>query len=85
MKDGVSEIPIEQRDGEEVSWMEGKLENGDIGKVRIINENSSVANYGFDVTPARYVTGLITERGICKPTSEAILNLFPESRVEFKK
>jgi len=78
MNNGVLEIPIEQRDGDEVSWMEGKLENGEIGRVRIINDNSPVANYGFDVTPARYVTGLITERGICETTSKAILNLFPE-------
>jgi methylthioribose-1-phosphate isomerase len=85
MKDGVSEIPIEQRDGEEVSWMEGKLENGDIRKMRIINEGSPVANYGFDVTPARFVTGLITERGLCKASEEAILNLFPEKSVEVNK
>jgi methylthioribose-1-phosphate isomerase len=85
MKDGVLEIPIEQRDGEEVSWMEGKLENGNIGKVRIINEGSPVANYGFDVTPARFVTGLITERGICETSGEAIIKLFPEKRMAFTK
>ena len=78
MKDGICEIPIEQRDGDEISWMEGKLENGQIGKIRIINELSPVANYGFDVTPAKYVTALITERGICKANLEDILNLFPE-------
>jgi len=78
MKDGIREIPIEQRDGDEVSWMEGKLENGQIGKIRIINESSSVANYGFDVTPAKYVTALITERGICKAKRKDILKLFPE-------
>ena len=78
MKDGVREIPIEQRDAEEVSHMEGKLENGEIGKIRIVNEQSPVANYGFDVTPAKYVTALITERGICKANEAAILNLFPK-------
>jgi len=78
MKDGIREIPIEERDGEEVSWMEGKLENGQIGKIRIVNEQSPVANYGFDVTPAKYVTALITERGICKANEEDILRLFPE-------
>jgi methylthioribose-1-phosphate isomerase len=77
MKDGIKEIPIEQRDAEEVSWMEGKLETGEIGKIKIINEKSPVANFGFDVTPAKYVTGLITERGICKATEEGIRNLFP--------
>ena len=78
MKDGILEIPIEQREGEEVSWMEGKLENGKIGKIRIVNEMSPVANYGFDVTPAKYVTALITERGICKANKNDIMNLFPE-------
>jgi methylthioribose-1-phosphate isomerase len=85
MKDGVPEIPIEQRDGEEVSWMEGKLENGNIGKIRIVNEESPVANYGFDVTPARFVTGLITERGICEASEEPIIKLFPEKRIAFYK
>jgi len=78
MKDGIREIPIEQREGDEVSWMEGKLENGQIGKIRIVNELSPVANYGFDVTPAKYVTALITERGICKANREDMLKLFPE-------
>jgi methylthioribose-1-phosphate isomerase len=83
MKDGILEIPIEQRDAEEVSWMEGQLENGLIGKINIINELSPVANYGFDVTPARLVTGLITERGICEANENGILNLFPEKRGSF--
>lgn len=78
MNNGIQEIPIEQRDGEEVSWMEGQLENGEIGKIRIVNEQSPVANYGFDVTPAKFITGLITERGICHATREDILSLFPE-------
>ncbi len=77
LNDGLLEIPIEQRDGSEVSVMEGLLE-GEVHEFRIIPEKSAVANYGFDVTPARLVTGLITERGICKATREGILNLFPE-------
>lgn len=80
MKDGIREIPIEQRDGDEVRWMEGLLENGQLGKIRVIPETYAVANYGFDVTPAKYVTALITERGICKVNQEDILNLFPEKR-----
>jgi len=80
MKDGIHEIPIEQRDAEEVSWMEGKLENGEIRKIRIVNEQSPVANFGFDVTPAKYVTALITERGICKANKKDILSLFPEQK-----
>lgn len=79
LKDGVLEIPIEQRDVSEVSMMEGLLEN-EVRQFRIIPENSAVANYGFDVTPARLVTGLITERGVCKATREGILNLFTEKR-----
>jgi len=82
MKDGVLEIPIEQRDAEEVSHMEGKLDNGQLAKIRIINEKSPVVNYGFDVTPAKYVTGLITERGICKANEVDILRMFPEQQKE---
>src|SRR5659263_103283 len=84
MKDGIHEIPIEQRDAEEVSWMEGKLENGEIRKIRIVNEQSPVANFGFDVTPAKYVTALVTERGICKANKEDILSLFPEQKNKVK-
>ena len=79
MRDGIREIPIEQRDGEEVSWMEGRLENGKIERIKIVNDLSPVANYGFDVTPARFVTALITERGICKASEEGIRRLFPAS------
>ena len=79
LKDGMLEIPIEQRDGQEVSIMEGLLDN-EVREFRIIPEKSAVANYGFDVTPARLVTGLITERGICKATREGILELFPEKK-----
>lgn len=79
LNDGVAEIPIEQRDGREVSMMEGVWEN-QVHEFRIIPEKSEVANYGFDVTPARLVTGLITERGVCKATKDGILELFPEKR-----
>jgi methylthioribose-1-phosphate isomerase len=79
LKDGILEIPIEQRDGNEVFMMEG-INNNEIRQFRIIPENCKVANYGFDVTPARLITGLITERGICKSTHEGILSLFPEKR-----
>ena len=79
LNDGIVEIPIEQRDGREVNIMEGLLDD-EVHEFRIIPEKSPVANYGFDVTPARLVTGLITERGVCKATREGILNLFPEKR-----
>jgi len=77
ISDGISEIPIEQRDANEVTMMEGKIGN-EVYEFRILPENSPVANYGFDVTPARLVTGLITERGICKANREGIVSLFPE-------
>jgi len=77
LNDGVAEIPIEQRNDSEVSMMEGKL-GDEIYEFRILPDKSPVANYGFDVTPARLVTGLITERGICNATREGILSLFPE-------
>ena len=77
MEDGVKEIPIEQRAAEEVAEMEGW--NGKtVQSVRLIPEKSKVANYGFDVTPARLVSGLITERGVCEANKQSILNLFPE-------
>lgn len=77
MKDGIKEIPIEERDATEVKYIEG-LHKGEIKEVLLIPENSPVANYGFDVTPARLITGLITERGICKASKEGILGLYPE-------
>jgi len=77
IKDGIKEIPIEERDGDEVRTIEGLCE-GEIKKVLLTPENSPAANYAFDVTPARLVTALITERGICKPNKNEILNLFPE-------
>jgi len=80
MEDGVQEIPIEQRNADEVSEIEGWTESG-IQTVRLIPEKSTAANYGFDVTPARLVTGIITERGICEANKEGILKLFPD----FKK
>jgi len=80
MRDGVAEIPIEQRDSAEVTHMEGISGDGTLNEIRVINESSPVANYGFDVTPARLVTGLITERGVCRANAEAISLLFPEKR-----
>ena len=79
LEDGLTGIPIEQRDATEVSEIEGWTENR-IQTVRLIPQKSKAANYGFDVTPARLVTGLITERGICKANKESILKLFPEKR-----
>jgi methylthioribose-1-phosphate isomerase len=80
LADGVKEIPIEQRDGAEVSLMPGRLPDGTIASVRITPETSPVANYGFDVTPARLVTGLVTERGVAAASREGLLGMFPERR-----
>ena len=82
--DGVAEIPIEQRGAEEVTTMTGKTADGRIESVRIVPDGSAVANYGFDVTPARLVTGLITERGVLVATREGLAKAFPE-RVEAAK
>ena len=81
--DGLKEIPIEERDGGEVRFMEGILEGvseGALQKVQIMPENCPVSNFGFDVTPSRLVTGLITEKGICEASEKGILGLFPERR-----
>jgi len=77
-RDGVGEIPIEKRGGEEVSHIEGRLASGELAEIDVLNPGSSAANHAFDVTPARLVTGLITERGICAASEEEIGGLFPE-------
>lgn len=79
LKDGVKEIPIEQRSAEEVTHIAGWA-NNKVQKVRLSPEGTPAANYGFDVTPARLVTGLITERGICEASEEGLLSMFPERR-----
>ena len=76
--DGIREIPIEQRGAEEVTDITGRTADGRIETVRIVPEGSPVANYGFDVTPARLVTGLITERGVLGANRAAIAAAFPE-------
>ena len=78
INDGLKEIPIEERDQNEVKYVIGKSASGKIEPVLICPETTPAANYGFDVTPARLVTGLITERGICAASEDGILSLFPE-------
>ena len=80
MENGIANIPIEQRDVEEVSRIEGINTEGKLDNVYILPKEAPVANYGFDVTPARYITGLITEKGICKANKMDILKLFPENK-----
>ena len=76
--DGIDQIPIEQRGGEEVTDITGRTRDGRIETVRIVPEGSPVANYAFDVTPARLVTGLITERGVLGANRAALSAAFPE-------
>jgi methylthioribose-1-phosphate isomerase len=81
VNDGIAEIPIEQRAAEEVSMMTGRTADGRIETVRIVPDGSPVANYAFDVTPARLVTGLITERGVIAANRDALAAAFPERLV----
>jgi methylthioribose-1-phosphate isomerase len=76
--DGIAEIPIEERSPEEVATMTGRTAQGRIETVRIVPDGSPVANYGFDVTPARLVSGLITERGIIAASRAALAGAFPD-------
>jgi methylthioribose-1-phosphate isomerase len=79
LADGVREIPIEEREPDEVRFVEGWLpQQRRAARVLVAPESSPAANYGFDVTPARLVSGLITEKGICPATEAGIRSLFPE-------
>jgi methylthioribose-1-phosphate isomerase len=77
LADGGDAIPIEERDPDEVRYAEGWDGSGH-RRVRLCPEQSAAANFAFDVTPARLVTGLITERGICQATARDIARLFPD-------
>jgi methylthioribose-1-phosphate isomerase len=76
--DDGARIPIEQRAASEVTHLTGRTADGRIETVRVVPEGSPIANYGFDVTPARLVTGLITERGVLRPERAALASAFPE-------
>jgi methylthioribose-1-phosphate isomerase len=75
--DGITEIPVEERDTGEVTTISG-ISGEDVVTVRICPENTSAANYGFDVTPARLITGLITEKGICRAEEKDIQKMFSD-------
>ncbi len=75
LEDGVREIPIEQRHAHEVSHMQGLDDQGEMRRVQVMSAQSVVNNYGFDVTPARLVTALITERGVYPANEEALRGL----------
>jgi methylthioribose-1-phosphate isomerase len=79
LRDGLKQIPIEERDPDEVRFVRGKTSAG-VQQVLIPPSDSPAANFAFDVTPARLVSGFITERGICQANEDAVLGLFPEMR-----
>jgi len=80
LRDGVANIPIEERDAAEVRCMSGKTAAGALESVQICPDGTPARNWGFDVTPARLVTKLICERGLCDASEAGILALFPEQR-----
>jgi methylthioribose-1-phosphate isomerase len=80
MSDGVKGIPIEQRDSNEVTHVWGKNDAGVVESVQITPDGVSASNYAFDVTPARLLTGLFTERGLCPASEEGLLSLYPEQK-----
>ncbi|GAB6842499.1 methylthioribose-1-phosphate isomerase [Methylorubrum rhodinum] len=80
LDDGVRDIPIEERDAREVTHLTGRTEDGGFATVQVVSPGSPVANPAFDVTPARLVTGIITERGVCAASHEGLAGLYPERR-----
>ncbi len=79
IRDGLADIPIEERSPAEVTHIAGREAGGSIVEVRLTPDGAGATNYGFDVTPARLVTGLITERGVCAASEEGLRSLFPDS------
>ena len=78
VNDGIAEIPIEERDPAEVTRVGGLLDSGEPGEVKITPDGVTARNFAFDVTPARLVTGLITERGVCAASAGGLRSLYPE-------
>ena len=70
------DIPIEERNPNELSHLEGIDENGNVKKIQIYPKKSKALNLAFDITPAKYVTGLITEKGVCEASKEGLKKLF---------
>ncbi|HEU4529953.1 MAG TPA: S-methyl-5-thioribose-1-phosphate isomerase [Steroidobacteraceae bacterium] len=80
LSDGIRQIPIEERAAREVTHLRGRTAAGDVVEVQVAADRTPAANPAFDVTPARLVTGLITERGVAKAERESLVSLFPERR-----
>ena len=78
IRDGVREVPIEERSAREVTHVRGRTDSGQVLEVEVVNPGSAVLNPGFDVTPARLVTGLITERGVAAASEAGLRALYPE-------
>ena len=78
IEDGLADIPIEERSQSEVARISGRTQSGEIVAVELLPEGSPAANPGFDVTPARLVTALVTERGVCAASEAGLLSLYPE-------
>lgn len=78
LRDGVAEIPIEERSAKEVTWITGRAEDGRTLRLEVASPGSPAANPAFDVTPARLVTSLITERGVCPASEAGLVGLYPE-------
>lgn len=74
------DIPIEERDAREVTHLTGRTDDGTFATVAVVSPGSPVANPAFDVTPARLVTGIITERGVCDASEDGLAGLYPERR-----
>jgi methylthioribose-1-phosphate isomerase len=81
LHDGVREIPIEERSAREVTHVTGQADDGAIHTIAVVSPGSRAANPAFDVTPARLLTGIITERGVTAASREGLLALYPEKRV----
>jgi methylthioribose-1-phosphate isomerase len=75
-----ADIPIEERSSDEVLKMPGRLPDGSVVTVEIAAPGSSAGNPAFDLTPARLVTGFVTERGVCPASNEGLLSLYPEHK-----
>ena len=78
LRDGLRGVPIEERSAREVSHVRGRSDDGQVLDVEVVNPGSRIVNPGFDVTPARLVTGLITERGVVEASEAGLRSLYPE-------
>ena len=78
IEDGLYQIPIEVRSADEIKYIRGLNSNGELQEIQIVHESSPAINYGFDVTPARLITALITERGVCTANTKGISEMFKD-------